>query len=228
MSQAGIANDPAASVAASRSDGKTHLLIACSGSVATIKLQNIILAFARHDISIRVILTASASEFLNGSTPEQPSLAAVRALPNVEALHLDADEWVQPWQRGASILHIELRRWADLMLIAPLSANTLAKIVNGFSDNLLTSVVRAWDPEGLIDGRKKKILVATAMNSAMHAHPITAKQVRVLEEEWPWFEVLKPVEKTLACGDTGNGAMMPWEDIVKFTEERLGIEAGVQ
>lgn len=110
MSQAGPANDPAASVAASRSDGKKHLLIACSGSVATIKLQNIILALARHDISIRVILTASASEFLNGSTPEQPSLAAVRALPNVEALHLDADEWVQPWRRGASILHIELRR----------------------------------------------------------------------------------------------------------------------
>ncbi|KAK6217356.1 flavoprotein [Colletotrichum tabaci] len=228
MSQAGPANDPAASVAASRSDGKKHLLIACSGSVATIKLQNIILALARHEISIRVILTASASEFLNGSTPEQPSLAAVRALPNVEALHLDADEWVQPWRRGASILHIELRRWADLMLIAPLSANTLAKIVNGFSDNLLTSVVRAWDPEGLIDGQKKKILVATAMNSAMHVHPITAKQVRVLEEEWLWFEVLKPVEKTLACGDTGNGAMMPWEDIVKLAEERLGLEAGVR
>ncbi|KAK1564247.1 flavoprotein [Colletotrichum navitas] len=229
MSHVGTSNDPAASVAASRSDGKTHLLLACSGSVATIKLPNIIQALGHHkNLSIRVILTASAAEFLNGSTAEQPSLAAIRALPNVEALHLDADEWVQPWRRGASILHIELRRWADLMLVAPLSANTLAKIVNGFSDNLLTSVIRAWDPDGLIDGRRKKIMVATAMNSAMYMHPITAKQIKVLEEDWPWFEVLRPIEKTLACGDTGNGAMMSWEEIVKITEERLGLGAGVQ
>ncbi|KZL68523.1 phosphopantothenoylcysteine decarboxylase [Colletotrichum incanum] len=229
MSHVGTSNDPAASVAASRSDGKIHLLLAGSGSVAVIKLSNIIQALGHHkNLSIRVILTACATEFLNGSTAEQPSLAAIRALPNVEALHLDADEWVQPWRRGVSILHIELRRWADLMLVAPLSANTLAKVVNGFSDNLLTSVIRAWDPDGLIDGKKKKILVATAMNSAMHAHPITAKQVKVLEEEWSWFEVLKPMEKTLACGDTGSGAMMSWEEIVKITEERLGLGAGVQ
>ncbi|KAF4785173.1 flavoprotein [Colletotrichum scovillei] len=214
MSKVGVSDDPAAAVAASRSDGKTHLLLCASGSVATIKLPNIIKALGHHkSLAIRVILTASATEFLNGSTEEQPSLAAIRALPNVEGIHLDADEWVQPWRRGSSILHIELRRWADLMLIAPLSANTLAKIVNGFSDNLLTSVVRAWDADGLIDGRKKKILVATAMNS----------QVKVLEEEWSWFEVLKPIEKTLACGDTGGGAMMSWEDIVKVTEARLGL-----
>ncbi|UQC85399.1 flavoprotein [Colletotrichum lupini] len=224
MSKVGVTDDPAAAVAASRSDGKTHLLLCASGSVATIKLPNIIKALGHHkNLAIRVILTASATEFLNGSTEEQPSLAAIRALPNVEGIHLDADEWVQPWRRGSSILHIELRRWADLMLIAPLSANTLAKIVNGFSDNLLTSVVRAWDTDGLIDGRKKKILVATAMNSAMYAHPITAKQVKVLEEEWSWFEVLRPIEKTLACGDTGGGAMMSWEDIVKVTEARLGL-----
>jgi hypothetical protein len=61
-------------------------------------------------------------------------------LPNVEAVYDDADEWgPQPWKRGASILHIELRRWADMLIVAPLSANTLAKIVNGMSDNLLTS-----------------------------------------------------------------------------------------
>ncbi|KAL0942630.1 flavoprotein [Colletotrichum truncatum] len=229
MSKVGSSDDPAADVAASRSDGKVHLLLASSGSVATIKLPNIIQALSHHkNLSIRVILTASATEFLNGSTEEQPSLAAIRAMPNVDGLHLDADEWVQPWRRGASILHIELRRWADLMLIAPLSANTLAKVVNGFSDNLLLSVVRAWDPEGLVDGRKKKILVATAMNTAMHVHPITSKQVKVLEEEWKWFEVLKPMEKTLACGDTGSGAMMDWREIVQITEERLGLKPAAQ
>ncbi|KAJ0282095.1 hypothetical protein COL940_005372 [Colletotrichum noveboracense] len=160
-------SDPAAEVAASRDDGKVHLLLCASGSVATIKIPNIIEALGKHEnLSIRLILTASAAQFLTGNTKEQPSLATIRKMKNVDGIHLDEHEWVSPWRRGASILHIELRRWADMMLIAPLSANTLAKIVNGFSDNLLLSVVRAWDPEGLIDGRKKRILVASAMNSA--------------------------------------------------------------
>ncbi|KAF5487535.1 Coenzyme A biosynthesis protein 3 [Colletotrichum siamense] len=216
-------SDPAAEVAASRDDGKVHLLLCASGSVATIKIPNIIEALGKHEnLSIRIILTASAAQFLTGNTEEQPSLATIRKMKNVDGIHLDEQEWVSPWRRGASILHIELRRWADMMLIAPLSANTLAKIVNGFSDNLLLSVVRAWDPEGLIDGRKKRILVASAMNSAMHNHPITGKQLSALRE-WNWFEVLQPMEKTLACGDTGSGAMMDWREIVQITEARLGL-----
>ncbi|KAF4923774.1 Coenzyme A biosynthesis protein 3 [Colletotrichum viniferum] len=216
-------SDPAAEVAASRDDGKVHLLLCASGSVATIKIPNIIEALGKHgNLSIRLILTASAAQFLTGNTEEQPSLATIRKMKNVDGIHLDEQEWVSPWRRGASILHIELRRWADMMLIAPLSANTLAKIVNGFSDNLLLSVVRAWDPEGLIDGRKKRILVASAMNSAMHNHPITGKQLSALRE-WNWFEVLQPMEKTLACGDTGSGAMMDWREIVQITEARLGL-----
>ncbi|KAE9570646.1 hypothetical protein CGMCC3_g13149 [Colletotrichum fructicola] len=216
-------SDPAAEVAASRDDGKVHLLLCASGSVATIKIPNIIEALGKHEnLSIRLILTASAAQFLTGNTEEQPSLATIRKMKNVDGIHLDEQEWVSPWRRGASILHIELRRWADMMLIAPLSANTLAKIVNGFSDNLLLSVVRAWDPEGLIDGRKKRILVASAMNSAMHNHPITGKQLSALRE-WNWFEVLQPMEKTLACGDTGSGAMMDWREIVQITEARLGL-----
>ncbi|KAK2755392.1 phosphopantothenoylcysteine decarboxylase [Colletotrichum kahawae] len=216
-------SDPAAEVAASRDDGKLHLLLCASGSVATIKIPNIIEALGKHEnLSIRLILTASAAQFLTGNTEEQPSLATIRKMKNVDGIHLDEDEWVLPWRRGASILHIELRRWADMMLIAPLSANTLAKIVNGFSDNLLLSVIRAWDPEGLIDGRKKRILVASAMNSAMHNHPITGKQLSALRE-WNWFEVLQPMEKTLACGDTGSGAMMDWREIIQITEARLGL-----
>jgi phosphopantothenoylcysteine decarboxylase len=171
---------PAAAVAASLQDGKTHVLLAASGSVATIKLPNIISALGRHpNLSIRVILTKSAARFLCGQTAEQPTVSSLASLPNVDGIHLDEDEWVVPWTRHAKILHIELRRWAHIMLVAPLSANTLAKVANGMCDNLLTSVIRAWDTTGLIDGKQAKILVAAAMNTAMWMHPVTKQQLKV-------------------------------------------------
>ncbi|KAI0811544.1 putative flavoprotein [Xylaria sp. FL0064] len=273
---------------ASLNDGKTHLLLACSGSVATIKLPNIIQALSKYPsdkLSIRVVLTPSATQFLAGQSREQPTISGLSSLPNVDAQYVDADEWKVPWVRGGGILHIELRRWADILVIAPLSANTLAKITGGFADSLLTSVVRAWDPRGELDTtrsktdtaaqgaataipmtqegtegvssnrklKKRRIIVAPAMNTAMWRHPITAKQLRVLEEEWGvqktpapkpeaddapqetdqagagqdegdgWFEVLRPQRKVLACGDAGDGAMIEWTQIVTVIEERLGL-----
>lgn len=163
--------------------------------------------------------------------------------------------------RGNGILHIELRRWADLLVIAPLSANSLAKVVGGFADNLLLSVIRTWDTTGVIDVlrqgvsrgekdgdgegkekfingvvvKRKRIVVAPAMNTAMWRHPVTKRQIRVLEEEWGvegeksggegWFEVVRPMEKELACGDVGDGAMKDWREIVKIIDERLGLES---
>lgn len=144
-----------------------------------------------------------------------------------------------------------------MMVIAPLSANTLAKVVAGMADNLVTSVVRAWDTapfaipdvsngastswerggeEREVEERlpvRRRIVVAPAMNSAMWTHPVTAKQIRVLEEEWGskgkgddgWFEVLWPQEKVLACGDVGQGGMCEVRDIVNVIEERLGLKS---
>ncbi|KAK1828395.1 flavoprotein-domain-containing protein [Podospora conica] len=235
-------------IAEARTDSDhMHLLLAASGSVATIKLPEIIKALAKYDgkLTIRIILTSSARQFLNGQSTEQPTVSSLMHMPNVEAVYDDADEWgPQPWKRGASILHIELRRWADMLVVAPLSANTLAKIVNGMSDNLLCSVIRAWDTDSNIDGKKKIIAVAPAMNSAMWRHPITAKQIRVLAEDWGvkeagpisaadgeahssqgegWFQVIRPISKTLACGDTGDGAMATVDSIREVIEARLGL-----
>ncbi|KAI0197480.1 putative flavoprotein [Astrocystis sublimbata] len=196
-------------------DGKIHLLLACSGSVATIKLPNIIQALSIYpstQLSIRVILTPSASRFLAGQSKEQPTISGISHLPNVDA-YTDADEWKVPWVRGAGILHIELRRWADVLVIAPLSANTLAKIVGGFSDSLLTSVVRAWDPWGELDvnanannrrTRKRRIIVAPAMNTAMWRHPITAKQLRVLEDEWGVHSTTTSTSISTSTQDSSN------------------------
>ena len=120
-------------------------------------------------------------------------------------------------------------------MIAPLSANSMAKMTTGLADNLLLSVVRAWDTTGEIDASiegdlRKLIVVAPAMNTAMWNHPITKKQIKVLEQDWGvvgslegWVEVLRPIEKTLACGDTGDGAMHDWRDIVNVIEARLRL-----
>jgi len=239
-------------------DSKHHLLLAATGSVATIKVPLILHALSQHrNLSIRLIFSESARQFLQGQSAEQPTIASLSAINNVDGVYFDEHEWSKPWVRGDSILHIELRRWADLMVVAPLSANGLAKISQGMSDNLVSSVIRAWDFSGLIDGarpgvalpydmgkakeeletlpeafrdgRKKGIIVAPAMNTAMWSHPVTAKQLAVLEQEWGvenggWFEVLRPMEKMLACGDTGSGAMRDWKAIVDVVEKRLSLE----
>ena len=147
------------------SDNKKHLLLAASGSVATIKLPNMVEALSHcKDLSIRIIITEAAAHFLAGQSKEQPMLVSLRQYQNVDGIHLDNGEWEKPWVRGASILHIELRRWSNLLVIAPLSANTMAKVTCGLADNLLLSVVRAWDTTGEIEGsRKKHIIVAPGM-----------------------------------------------------------------
>ena len=244
-----ISGDPPLFVASEHSnDGRHHLLLAASGSVATIKIPNILHALSHHsNLSIRLVLTQSASTFLAGQSAEQPHIEILRRIKNVEGVYLDEEEWHHPWKRGNGILHIELRRWAHMLVIAPLSANTLAKITGGFSDNLLTSVVRAWDPTGQLEESsqesglprlKKRIIVAPAMNTVMWRHPITKSQIKVLEKDWGvrdesldlheeendgWFEVLRPQEKELACGDVGDGAMKDWKEIVDVIEKRFGL-----
>jgi phosphopantothenoylcysteine decarboxylase len=74
-----------------------------------------------------------------------------------------------------------------------------------------------------------------SMNTVMWRHPVTSKQIRVLEEEWGvgktgdgngWFEVLRPQQKTLVCGDVGDGAMMEWTEIVSVIQDRLSLLVG--
>lgn len=216
-------------------DGKRHLLLAASGSVATIKLPSIVGALSQHsNLSVRIVLTKSAQNFLAGQSAEQPPLETLRDVQNVDGIYLDEDEWSKPWTRGGGILHIELRRWAHILVIAPLSANSLAKMTMGLADNLLLSVVRAWDTTGEVEGvgKRKRIIVAPSMNTAMWRHPIGKKQLKVLEEDWGvnskdggWVEVLRPIEKELACGDVGDGAMREWKEIVSVIEQRLELNS---
>lgn len=224
---------PQFSAACLANDNKIHILLAASGSVATIKLPNVAESLGRHkNVSIRIILTQSASRFLTGQSAEQPTLEMLRQINGVDGVYQDDDEWKVPWTRGAPILHIELRRWSDLMLIAPLSANEMAKMATGLADNLLLSVVRAWDTTGMVgfgSGKRRRIFVAPSMNTSMWTHRLTEKQLKTLRDCWgsgedeSWITVLMPMEKELACGDHGTGAMQDWREIVTTIENYIGL-----
>ncbi|SPO37248.1 related to Phosphopantothenoylcysteine decarboxylase [Pseudozyma flocculosa] len=130
-------------------------------------------------------------------------------------LWTDEDEW-RDWKKlGDPVLHIELRRWADIVLVAPCSANTLAKLNGGICDSLLTSFLRALSST-------TPTIVFPAMNTLMYLHPLTSRHLGFVKEVLG-YEVVGPIEKRLACGDVGAGAMYEWLDIVQIVVDRFGL-----
>jgi phosphopantothenoylcysteine decarboxylase len=123
-------------------------------------------------------------------------------------VYRDRDEWPsERYEKDEKILHIELAKWADAFVIAPLTANTLAKLANGLADNLLTCVARAWPAD-------KPLIVAPAMNTEMWKHKITASHLLAVRGFYDRLTVVPPIAKKLACGDVGVGAMANIRDIV--------------
>lgn len=115
------------------------------------------------------------------------------------------DEWYY-YQETGNVLHIDARNWADILVIAPLSANTLAKIANGYCDDLLTNIARAWD-------FNKRFIVCPTMNTKMYEHPVTETHLQTLST-WG-INIIAPQVKTLVCKETGIGAMCNISEIVK-------------
>lgn len=134
-----------------------------------------------------------------------------------------ADEEWKGWNRlGDPVLHIELRDWADVCLLAPLSAHSLSKLANGLCDDTLSCVLRAWDygHHGTRPG--KPIVMAPAMNTAMWQHPLTQAQLETIQSFWNLETnatneicIVEPQEKTLACGEVGTGALASIDDILE-------------
>jgi len=114
-------------------------------------------------------------------------------------------------------MHIDLRNWADMMLVAPLSAHSLAKFRGGLCDDVVSSVVRAWDFE-------KPLILAPAMNTAMWDHKLTQEQLTAIQKfavDPDKVIVIDPMVKTLACGDHGKGALAPVDDILQIVKSTI-------
>ncbi|KAJ2351145.1 hypothetical protein GGF43_004115, partial [Coemansia sp. RSA 2618] len=179
-----------------------RVLIGATGSVASIKIPLLARSIIQHGLTqnlrIEIAIAASTSALHFFRLEQLPEHSVT--------LYTDKDEWSQWKKIGDPVLHIELRKWADICVVAPLDANTMAKVAHGFCDNLLTCVLRAWD-------MSKPRVVCPAMNPMMWEHPITATQVKELEGLG--FCVVSPISKGLACGDFGMGAMAEPEEIAK-------------
>ncbi|XP_022694026.1 phosphopantothenoylcysteine decarboxylase-like isoform X1 [Varroa jacobsoni] len=173
-----------------------------NGSVASLKAPDLIqklkkLDIPGHEIKVQVVTTERAKHFYS-------QLEA-------EIVHDDVAEWSSWNKRSDPVLHIELRKWADIFVIAPLDANTMAKMCTGICDNLFTCVVRAWD-------LNRPLLFAPAMNTFMYEHPLTRKQIGKLTA-FGYIEI-PAISKKLVCGDTGLGAMANVDTIVEVTRNQ--------
>ncbi|KAJ3765291.1 flavoprotein [Lentinula raphanica] len=189
-----------------RTEGFTHVVLITTGSVASVKAPLIVAELLKHTkVKVEVVAT-------------QPSLTFFNVEDIVKAgsrVWVDQDEWKTDYRIGDPILHIELRRWADIVLVAPCSANTLAKIAHGICDNLATSLLRALSPT-------TPTYVFPAMNTLMYEHPLTSEHLRIIREVVR-YTVVGPIGKGLACGDVGLGAMTEWRDIVQIVVDHFKL-----
>lgn len=178
-----------------------NILLGVTGSVAAKLTPKIVAALEEPDHEVRVIATEASLHFFDSEN-----------IP--VSLYRDRDEWPDGgYEDGAPIPHIELREWADLFLIAPATANTLAKMAGGICDNLLTSTIRAW-PIG------KPMLIAPAMNTRMWENPLTQDHIDAVARIYQAV-LIPPIEKRLACGEYGMGAIAELPTIRRVVREYL-------
>jgi len=199
-----------------------RILLGVTGSVAAIRTPKVFHALREAGHDVRVVPTKTALYFFEPTDLEATINFEGDPFPPGPVI-ADKDEWPAiGYLPGDPVLHIELRRWADLMVVAPLDANTLAKFALGLADNCLTCVFRAWD-------FSKPVILAPAMNTFMWESPVTRRHLSLLLadhgdgwnlDRWPLSEatdifaqhapgivLVPPQAKRLACGDFGMGAM---------------------
>lgn len=174
-----------------------RILIGVSGGIAAYKSAELIRRLKERHAQVRVVMTDSAKAFITPLT-----LQAVSGEPVSDALLDPAAE--------AGMGHIELAKWADLILIAPASANTLARLTVGLADDLLTTLCLATPAT---------VAVAPAMNQQMYAHAATQHNLRVLSERH--VNIWGPAQGVQACGDVGPGRMLEPMELVALIEQHF-------
>lgn len=163
------------------------ILFGISGSIAVYKAAEWVRELANSEAEVTVVMTDGATRFVSSLT--FAALSGKRVYTGM--FEPDA---------GENVTHISLARECDLFLIAPATAQTIAKLANGFADNLLSSLALA---------NRAKMLVFPAMNTNMYCHAATQANLVRLKEYG--YTIIEPDEGKLACGDEGVGRLVEWE-----------------
>ncbi|MBN1379264.1 MAG: bifunctional phosphopantothenoylcysteine decarboxylase/phosphopantothenate--cysteine ligase CoaBC [Gammaproteobacteria bacterium] len=189
-----------------------RIILGVTGGIAAYKSAELVRRLMEQGADVQVVMTTAACEFITPLTFQALSGHPVRC----ESFDTSSE---------AAMSHIELARWADAVLVAPCSANTLAKIAGGIADNLLTTLILATDAP---------LLLAPAMNQQMWAQSTTAENVNSLAVKG--IKILGPDIGEQACGDLGAGRMLEPDQLVDaliqsfqhlaFAGQRILITAG--
>ena len=191
--------------------GKT-IVVGVTGSIAAFKVAGWVSSMAKDEATVRVIMTPSATRFV------APLTFAALSGEKVCSDMFASDE-------GPEISHIERGKDADLILIAPATAHTIARMAQGLADDLVSATVLA---------ARAQIIVCPAMNSQMYAHPATQANIARLKELN--YQVIDPACGMMACKDEGQGRLPEWEQVREillralssgdFQNQRVLITAG--
>lgn len=170
-----------------------NILLGISGGIAAYKVLDLCSRLKKKDVNLKIIMTKSATEFVSPLSFETMGRCLVYS-DLFEGHH-------------ENVHHIELVKWADLMLIAPASANTIAKMANGIADNFLTSSYLAC---------YKDVIIAPAMNTNMLKAKATQRNLKTLEDDG--VKIIKPEPGLLACNTVGDGRMEEPSEIVDYLD----------
>ncbi|MCF6173929.1 MAG: bifunctional phosphopantothenoylcysteine decarboxylase/phosphopantothenate--cysteine ligase CoaBC, partial [Campylobacteraceae bacterium] len=158
------------------------ILIGVTGSIAIYKTLELIRLLIKAGANTRVIMSEEAKRFITPLTFEAISTNSV--------LHKETESWANDNN------HIHIGKWADIFVVAPISANSINKISGGLADNLLIQSLLAFN---------KQVLIAPSANTNMLLHPSTQESLKKLQNYG--YKIIKPQDKLLACLDKGTGAM---------------------
>ncbi|MGN7782979.1 bifunctional phosphopantothenoylcysteine decarboxylase/phosphopantothenate--cysteine ligase CoaBC [Niabella sp. 22666] len=180
-------------------EGK-KILIGISGSIAAYKIISLVRLLVKQGVEVKVIMTSAAKDFVS------PLVLSTLSKNEVLADIFAENTWAN---------HVQLGRWADVMLIAPLSCNTLAKMANGHCDNLLLSVyLSATCP----------VIAAPAMDEDMWHHPPTHRNLELLKKDG--VIIIQPGHGELASGLFGDGRMEEPENIITYLSNYFNKNKG--
>jgi phosphopantothenoylcysteine decarboxylase/phosphopantothenate--cysteine ligase len=178
-----------------------HVLIGITGGIAAYKVGSLIRELVKSGAEVKVMMTEAGTRFVSPLT-----FSALSKNP------VFTDLWSsnQSSDSGISTQHIDLANWADVLVIAPASANTIAKLAYGISDNLLSVVSLATT---------KPIILAPTMDAEMYLHAVTQKNIEILRERG--YVVIPPAEGELASGLSGPGRLPEIKILVETIQEVL-------